>query len=482
MNGGIRHTRWPWPLVGLVAAAALVIWGARLGSAKPASTPLWTEHPTVTAEVTGPPAPPWVELAKRLTPAVVNVSTKRVERGVPGDPFEQFFRQFFGQESEQAPHTVRSLGSGFIINPAGYIVTNDHVVDDATVIRVKLSDGRDFAATLVGRDPKTDIGLLKIDAADLPVIPLGDSSQLQVGEPVMAIGNPFGLGQTVTTGIVSATGRVIGAGPYDDFIQTDASINPGNSGGPLINRRGQAIGINTVIISQGGGSVGIGFAIPVDLAKPVLTQLASIGHVVRSWLGVEIQSVTPDLAKSFDLPGPTGALVAAVVDGSPAKRAGVRVGDVITGYDGHDVASAADLQRAVANTPVGAEVPLTVLRNGRPLMLSVRAAKLAEPTAPARTEGPAETDLGLSVRSLTPELAHELGTSDTRGVVVQGVTDDSPAADAGLQPGDVIVRVDRHPVASVAQLKERLQKHHAGAPILLLVHRQGGSLFLTVHT
>jgi serine protease Do len=256
----------------------------------------------------------------------------------------------------------------------------------------------------------------------------------------MAIGNPFGLEQTVTTGIVSATGRVIGAGPYDNFIQTDASINPGNSGGPLINTRGQAIGINTVIISQTGGSVGIGFAIPIDLATPVLTQLAATGRVVRGWLGVEIQSVTPELARSFDLPEPTGALVAAVVNGSPADRAGVRIGDVIIGYNGHPVASADDISRAVANTAVGAEVPVSVLRAGKPLTLAVRAAKLEEPTTtPTPSAGQVKADLGLSTRSLTLELAHELGTSDTRGVVVLGVSDASPAANAGLHSGDVIV-------------------------------------------
>jgi serine protease Do len=213
----------------------------------------------------------------------------------PGDPFSQFFRQF-----ERRPHPVRSLGSGFIINGDGYVVSNNHVVDGAREIRVKLSDGREFAAKVLGRDPKTDLALLKIEVTGLPTIPMGDSEALQVGEPVMAIGNPFGLEQTVTTGIVSGTGRVIGGGPYDDFIQTDASINPGNSGGPLINARGQAVGINAAIFSQTGGSIGIGFAIPVNLAKPVLTQLADGGRVVRGWLGVSIQPVTPDLAKSLE--------------------------------------------------------------------------------------------------------------------------------------------------------------------------------------
>ncbi|PYO59060.1 MAG: hypothetical protein DMD83_00805, partial [Candidatus Rokuibacteriota bacterium] len=262
-------------------------------------TPLWNDRPLPVAPAPVQ-APNWVELAKQLKPAVVNVNTKRVEEGMPqlpgpmgrDDQFQQFFKQYFGNQRR----TVRSLGSGFIINPSGYVLTNNHVTDKATEIHVKLADGRELSATVVGRDPKTDLALLKVDATGLPVIPLGDSSGLQVGAPVMAIGNPFGLEQTVTTGIVSATGRVIGEGPYDDFIQTDASINPGNSGGPLINGQGQAIGVNTAIFSQSGGSVGIGFAIAVNVAKPVVTQLAQTGRVERGWLGVSIQPVTPELA------------------------------------------------------------------------------------------------------------------------------------------------------------------------------------------
>src|SRR5205809_392155 len=278
-----------------------------------------------------PAASPWVELARALKPAVVNISTKRVEEGWrppespfgQNDPFNQFFAPFF----RGAPRrTVRSLGSGFAINSAGFVVTNNHVVDGATEIRLTLADGREFSAKVLGRDPKTDIALLKVEATGLPVIPLGDSTRLEIGEPVMAIGNPFGLEQTVTTGIVSATGRVIGEGPYDDFIQTDASINPGNSGGPLINAQGQAVGINAAIFSRSGGSVGIGFAIPTNLAKPVLTQLAAAGHVVRGYLGVTIQRVTADLAKSFGLPGAHGALVASVAErgGGGQSRGGRR--------------------------------------------------------------------------------------------------------------------------------------------------------------
>src|SRR5262245_19513393 len=289
-----RNHRWTWLTAGLVGLALVagVGLGPHLGFTAGPKTPLWTERALDLAP-SSVQAPNWVDLAKQLKPAVVNVSTKRTEGGgtamrAPfgqGDPFEQFFKQF----GEGGPkRSVRSMGSGFIINPNGNIITNNHVVEGATEINVKLSDGRELPGKILGRDPKTDLALLKVEATGLPTIALGDSADLKVGEPVMAIGNPFGLEQTVTTGIVSATGRVIGQGPYDDFIQTDASINPGNSGGPLINARGQAIGINAAIFSQSGGSVGIGFAIPCNQAKTVVTQLADTGHVSRSWLGVAI--------------------------------------------------------------------------------------------------------------------------------------------------------------------------------------------------
>jgi serine protease Do len=323
-----RHRRGPATLAVLVAlflVVALVALRPHLGLTEAAQSHLWTEQPPAISQTTVP-APAWVELAKVLKPAVVNIST-RVQKSPhdaagpddEGNPSSDFFRQFRGRPT---PHVMHGLGSGFIITPDGDIVTNNHMIDGATDIKVTMSDGRDFVAKVVGRDPKTDLALVKIEAKNLPVVPLGDTAQLQVGEPVMAIGNPFGLEQTVTTGIVSATGRVIGEGPYDDFIQTDAAINPGNSGGPLINARGQAIGINTAIFSQSGGSVGVGFAIPINLAKTVITQLASTGHVERGWLGVTIQRVTPELAKSFKLPTTEGALVTDVAKDSPAAAAG----------------------------------------------------------------------------------------------------------------------------------------------------------------
>src|SRR6058998_1705210 len=355
-------------ITALILAVALVAVLPRFGFTQVGAA-LWSERP-VTTTAPAPAAPPWVELARTLKPAVVNISTKRVDKS------NQSFEQFFGGRPRRA---VRSLGSGFVINPNGLIVTNNHVVDGATEIKVTLADERELPGRVLGRDPKTDIALLKVDATGLPVVPLGDSSRLQVGEPVMAIGNPFGLEQTVTTGIVSATGRVIGEGPYDDFIQTDASINPGNSGGPLINAQGQAVGINAAIFSQSGGSVGIGFAIPVNLAKPVLTQLATSGHVVRGYLGVTVQPVTADLAKSFGLPGAHGALVASVAEGGPAKAAGLRPGDVIVEYDDRRLERSDELPRLVAETPLGREVPLTVARDGKTLTLRATIAKLAEP-------------------------------------------------------------------------------------------------------
>jgi len=475
-----------WSLATLVAVLTLVEPALGLGFATPSHAPLWMDHPIVASPTAPLPAPGWVQIAKAVKPAVVNISTKRVQEGVPQiespfgetDPFNQFFRQFFG--NQPLKRTIKSLGSGFIINPNGYVVTNNHVVDEATEIRVNLSDGREFSANVAGRDPKTDIALLKIDASGLPVIPLGDSSQLQVGEPVMAIGNPFGLEQTVTTGIVSATGRVIGEGPYDNFIQTDASINPGNSGGPLINTRGQAIGINTAIFSQSGGSIGIGFAIPIDLAKPVITQLAETGHVTRGWLGVSIQPLTPELAKSFHLPDSSGALVSSVMGDSPAMNTGLKPGDVITEYNGRKIARSDDLPPAVAETPVGREVPLTVVREGKTLRLTVKVGQLAEALQQPPIAAKAKTSLGLVVESVTPALAQELGLSDGRGVFVRGVKDASPAASAGIQPGDVIVEVDHHRVKSGEELKRLVGEHPKGTPILLMIHRNGGSFYVAV--
>jgi serine protease Do len=313
----------------------------------------------------------WVDLARSTRPAVVNVGTVQ---GRSGDPRTEFFRRFF----EGAPSPRSSLGSGFIISSDGYVVTNNHVVDNGAEIVVRLDRGSEHPARVVGTDPATDLALLKIDVTGLAVLPLGDSDRLQVGEPVMAIGNPFGLDQTVTTGIVSAKERFIGSGPYDDFIQTDASINPGNSGGPLIDSRGSVVGINTAIFSQTGGSVGIGFAIPINLAKTILPQLRERGRVVRGWLGVSIRPVTPHLAERAGLPDPRGAVVESVVDGSPADRAGLRRGDVIVAVGGQPVAGPPDLTRRIAGTSPGTPVELGVVRDGKRSTLRVELGRLPE--------------------------------------------------------------------------------------------------------
>jgi serine protease Do len=468
----------------LLAVGTLLL--SRSGSVA-ATPPLWTEKPAaVAAGSAAASSAPWVRVAKTDTAAVVNISTTQLvknpmalgDQGSPDDPFQEFFHQFFGD----MPRTYRthSLGSGFIIRQDGYVVTNNHVIDEATEVTVKLSDGREFPAKLIGRDQKTDLALLKINATGLPVLYFGDSGTLPVGEPVMAIGNPFGLEGTVTTGIVSAKGRVIGEGPYDDFIQTDASINPGNSGGPLVNAAGQVVGINTAIFSQTGGSVGIGFAIPINLAKTILPQLEAKGHVTRGWLGVSIQAVSPDLAKAFRLPTEKGALVAQVLPDSPAAKAGLKTGDVIVEYDGHAIAKVGDLPRLVANTPIGQSAKVKVLRDGKPFTVTAQIAQLPEPEQLAEGGHPARERLGLSVQPLTPGLAKQLGVPDQAGLVVAGVKDGSPADEAGIQPGDVIVQVNRKPVRNIAELRQALAAQKADEPTLFQIHRKDASLFVAV--
>ena len=454
----------------------LVALAATLGHGRAATAPLWSDQPVAVTPATVT-APNWEALAQALKPAVVNVSMKRPARPTP-EAADPFFQQFSGRVPP--PRTERGLGSGFVVNADGYIVTNNHVVDGATEIRVKLADGRELPGRVVGRDPRTDLALLKVEGHGLPTIPLGDSSALKVGEPVMAIGNPFGLEQTVTTGIVSATGRVIGEGPYDDFIQTDASINPGNSGGPLINARGQVIGINTAIVSRSGGSIGIGFAIPVNLAKPVVTQLASAGHVTRGWLGVGIQPLTADLAKSFRLTRTDGALVTSVSEGSPAAKAGLKEGDVIVEYDGRPVARAGDLPRTVAETPVGRAVPLEVVRDGKPVTLTATVGRLEETREAKAEPAPGEPALGVSARTLTPAVAQQLGLREQQGVLIVNVNDGSRAEAAGLKAGDVIAEVDHRAVSNVEDLQQALRRHATGAPVLLLVHREDAHVWIAV--
>jgi len=436
----------------------------------------------------GPPFS-FAGIVRSVKPAVVNISTTQTVRapGMPGfgpggpldprDPFFEFFRHFFPETPRS--FTRRSLGSGLIIAADGFIVTNAHVVKDADKIVVKLADRREFEARRIGLDEKSDVALLQIASPhDLTVAPLGDSDRLQVGDWVVAIGNPFGLAETVTAGIVSALGRVIGQGPFDNFIQTDASINPGNSGGPLIDTQGKVVGINAAIFSKSGGSIGIGFAIPINMVKAVVEQLKAHGKVVRGWLGVAVQDVTPELARSFGLKTAQGALVTNVTPESPADRAGLERGDVILTFDGTDIDEAHQLPVLIAETKVGKTVTLTVLRRGENRNLR---ATVEEPPR-RRAERPlAETAQrwGLTVADITPAVARQLGLASTRGVVVTDVDPNSPSGEAGLEPGDVIAQANRQPVRDVRDYRKAV----AGTrnELLLLVRRQGQSYFVALH-
>jgi serine protease Do len=430
--------------------------------------------------------PDFVELAKKLKPSVVNISTaktialqKRMQRppnSFGQDPFEDFFNRFF-DNIPQHSFKQRSLGSGFIISNEGYILTNNHVVAGADEIKVKLSDGREFKAEVKGTDEKLDLAVLKIDVkGGLPVAKLGDSDAIQVGEWVMAIGNPFGLNQTVTAGIVSATGRVIGSGPYDDFIQTDASINPGNSGGPLFNADGRVIGINTAIVA---GGQGIGFAIPINMAKSVLPQLEEKGKVTRGWLGVGIQPVTPELAQSFGVEGEKGALVADVTKDSPADKAGLKSGDIILEFDGKQILEMNNLPRLVAATPVGKKVKLKILRNGKPETVNVTIEQLKEGEEIAQP-GAVQDRMGMTVRELNAELTAQIGIKETKGVVVTAVKPGGLAEEAGIAVGDVIKEINGTKISTAADFAKAVSAQKKGEVMRLLLRRGDGSLFVAV--
>ncbi|MDT8420498.1 MAG: DegQ family serine endoprotease [Desulfuromonadales bacterium] len=429
--------------------------------------------------------PDFVDLAAKLKPSVVNISTsKKIAaqpnwqgRGEPRDLFEDFFRRF-APNQPQRPRKETSLGSGFIISPDGYILTNDHVVNGADEVTVRLADGRSFAAKIRGSDEKLDLALLKIDTGEqLPVAKLGNSEKLQVGEWVMAIGNPFGLEQTVTVGIVSAKGRVIGAGPYDDFIQTDASINPGNSGGPLCNMRGEVVGINTAIIR---GGQGIGFALPINAAQITVEQLKETGEVVRGWLGVSIQKVSDELAESFGLDRTRGALIADVIDGSPAADAGIRQGDIILEFDGRDVEEMNDLPRIVASTAVGKTVAVKLFRDGGELRVEVKVGKLSEDGSRMHGVSDTEDRLGLSLQPLNDATRERYGLDATAGVVVSAVDPEGPSADANLRPGDLIVEINGQDIDNLETLREIVQPLKPGKVLRLLVQRGESSLYTTV--
>ncbi len=417
----------------------------------------------------------FAKVVQKARPAVVFIKVEKTieSRGNQGpfnfmEPFDffndPFFERFFGpryhRPQPKRKFKQRGQGSGFIVDKRGYILTNNHVVGDADLIEVKLFDGREFKAKVVGTDPQSDVAVIKIDAdGDLPVLPLGDSDKAEVGEWVIAVGNPFGLSETVTVGVVSAKGRNrIGINDYEDFIQTDAAINPGNSGGPLINIRGEAIGMNTAIFSRSGGYMGIGFAIPINMAKAVMKQLIEKGKVVRGWLGVVIQEIDEDLAKSFGLKKPEGVLVAEVSEDSPAKRGGLKQGDIILQLNGQKVKDAGELRNKIALTPPGTKVRLLVLRDGEKKLLVVKIGEKPGETTIAGVRKGILKKLGLSLQDLTPELAEQFGYKEGQGVLVSEVEPGSPAESVGIRAGYLIEEVNRIRVKTVAQCMNALSK------------------------
>jgi serine protease Do len=433
----------------------------------------------------------FADLAEKVKPAVVNISTTSTvkisgnpfrqfsgpNQGGQNDQFDDFFKRFFNEVPDQEMKQ-QSLGSGFIINKDGYIITNNHVVDDADEIKVKLSDGREFMAKIVGRDSKTDLALIKISSpfGNLPILALGDSDKMRVGDWVLAVGNPFGLEQTVTQGIISATGRVIGSGPYDNFLQTDAPINPGNSGGPLVNLKGEVIGINSAIVPNGQG---LGFAIPSTLAKSITTQLREKGKVIRGWIGVTIQTVTPELAKSFGMKEAKGALVGDVVKDGPAEKGGIKTGDIIVSFDGKKLKTSNDLPRLVAETAVGKSVDVTVIRESKEVHLSIKVEQLTEEKIAEQSSAPVQS-FGMKVYNITPQLRQQFGTTEISGVVVVSVEQGSLATESGIQPGDVIKEVNRKTVRSLADYNESMGGIAKGQPVLMLLQRGKQTFFVSM--
>ncbi len=437
----------------------------------------------------------FVTLAERLMPATVNISTstapKKKMRQVHPFQNDERFRDFFGDDFfdrflDQMPQNEmpsKSLGSGFIIDREGYIITNNHVIEGADEIKVKLSDKEEFDAAIVGRDKKTDIALIKITPPPaLPVVTLGDSDALKVGEWVMAIGNPFGLDQTVTVGIVSAKWRKLGMGPYEDFIQTDAAINQGNSGGPLFNTRGEVVGVNTAIFSTSGGNIGIGFATPINLAKSVVKQLKEKGKVVRGWLGVIVQTVTPDLAKSFGLEQKEGALVADIDLKGPAAKAGVKKGDIIIAFNGTPIREMDQLPLLVAQTPVGSKGELTIIRDGKKISKTVEIGELQDEEGAAPAEETGSDDLGMELADMTEALARRYDIEESAGVLVTYVEPNSPAAEAGVRPGDIITQANRKDIADLEEYNQIVSavRKEKKNKLLLLITRGKTSQFVVI--
>ena len=426
----------------------------------------------------------FADLAAAQADAVVNISTTQMVKGrpgfppgfgfPPGSPFEQFFHDFMQNQPEQERH---ALGTGFIISADGYVVTNNHVVQEATEVMVKLRDGKEYKAKVIGTDEKLDVALLKIDAKDLHTVKLGDSDKLRVGDWVVAIGNPFGLEQTVTAGIVSAKGRVIGAGPYDSFIQTDAAINPGNSGGPLFNVQGEVVGINTAIYSRSGGNNGIGFAIPIKMAESAINELRATGHVTRARLGVYITEVDQETMQALGLKDKRGALVRQVENGSAADKAGIKPGDVVVSVDGKPIEHVHELPMMIASHRPGDKVVVGLIRDGKSLTKTVAVEKMPETEAAKDESQQAPVRLGLALSTLDADTAASLQTDAKEGVVVQQVAPGSPAQRAGIQRGDVIFSVNRTPVKSVKQFMKMAEGFKDGDDLQMLLDRHGSTIF-----
>lgn len=433
------------------------------------------------------------ELVKRLKPSVVNISTTSVAKGGSpfsspfqspfgggeNDPFEEFFKKYFG-DIPQGEFRQRGLGSGFIISEDGFIITNNHVVEKANDIDVILEDGEKYKAEVIGKDPKTDLALLKVQPKNrLPAVPLGNSDVLEIGDWVVAIGNPFGLGHTVTAGIVSAKGRSLGLGAYDDYIQTDAAINPGNSGGPLFNLNGQVVGVNTAIIA---GGQGIGFAIPSSMASNVIEQLKNSGKVVRGWLGVLVQQITPEIAESMKFKEPTGALVADVTPGGPADKAGIKRGDVIVEFNGNTIKDMAELPKLVAITPPGTQSKLKFISNGNEKTAEIKLGELPEEVAKASggSGQEIERNMGLVVQEINPQIQRRLQLEDSKGIIITNVQPGSIGWEAGLRRGDIILEVNREQISGLDEYRKAIDSIKKGDSALLLVKRDKNTVYVAL--
>ncbi|MDH4153094.1 MAG: Do family serine endopeptidase [Nitrospira sp.] len=488
----------PYPTVGSILGVGLLsgvlLWG---GQSLPVSYASNTPSQTIASAAIVPPATGFTDVAKRVTPAVVNISTVMMENVTDGssvpdelrERMEEFFGTPFGprgrRPGDSSDHRAprRGQGSGVVISSDGYIVTNHHVIAQAREVNVTLPDKREFKGKIIGVDPKSDLAVIKINAGHLPTVSWGDASNLQVGEYVLAVGNPFGLNSTVTLGIVSAVGRgQMGITQYEDFIQTDAAINPGNSGGALVNTKGELVGINTAIFSQTGGYQGVGFAVSTTMAKPIYESLIKSGKVVRGYLGVGLQGLNQDLAMAFGLKDAKGVLISDVKAGSPADQAGLKQGDVIVRYQGTTVEDGVALQRLVTRTTVGARVTLNVVRDGNERELTVRVGEQPDESKIAKAQDGDSQDAlsGLVVEELDQDRARQVGFQGVQGVLVTRVDPDSGAERAGLSAGDVIQEMNRRPIKSVKDFEKASSDLKKGAHILILINRRGNSLFVSV--